>query len=74
VELALVWKDAAALRAGYEVQGITPDQDIILYCNSGTEASHVFFALRYLLGYPRVRIYAGSWTQWSEREDLPVAR
>lgn len=74
VELALVWKDAAALRAGYEAQGITPDQDIILYCNSGTEASHVFFALRYLLGYPRVRIYAGSWTQWSEREDLPVAR
>ncbi len=74
VDLALVWKDTTALRAGYAAQGITPDRDIILYCNSGTEASHVFFALRYLLGYPRVRIYTGSWTQWAEREELPIER
>ncbi len=71
-ELALVWKDREALRAGYEAQGITPDRDIILYCNTGTEASHLFFALRNLLGYPRVRIYLGSWTEWAEREELPV--
>ncbi|MBL8979055.1 MAG: sulfurtransferase, partial [Gemmatimonadetes bacterium] len=67
-------KDTTALRASYVAQGITPDRDIILYCNSGTEASHVYFALRYLLGYPRVRIYTGSWTQWAEREELPVER
>jgi thiosulfate/3-mercaptopyruvate sulfurtransferase len=73
-DLALVWKPVESLRASYAAQGITPDRDIILYCNSGTEASHLFFALRYLLGYPRVRIYAGSWTQWSEREELPVER
>jgi thiosulfate/3-mercaptopyruvate sulfurtransferase len=73
-DLVLVWKSAEALRAGYQAQGITPERDIIVYCNSGTEASHVFFALKYLLGYPRVRIYAGSWTQWAEREDLPVER
>lgn len=74
VDLALVWKDTTALRAAYETQGITADRDIILYCNSGTEASHVFFALKYLLGYPRVRIYTGSWTQWAEREELPIER
>ena len=73
-DLSLVWKPVGALRAAYTAQGITPDRDIILYCNSGTEASHVFFALKYLLGYPKVRIYAGSWTQWSERDDLPVER
>jgi thiosulfate/3-mercaptopyruvate sulfurtransferase len=67
-----VWKSPAGLRAGYEAQGITPDRSIIAYCNSTTEASHVHFTLRYLLGYPRVRIYVGSWTQWAERLDLPV--
>ena len=73
-DLALVWKPVEALRASYLAQGIAPERDIILYCNSGTEASHVFFALRYLLGYPQVRIFTGSWTQWAEREELPVAR
>jgi 3-mercaptopyruvate sulfurtransferase SseA len=34
----------------------------------------VFFALRYLLDYPRLRIFIGSWTQWAEREELPVER
>lgn len=68
-----VWKGVEALRAAYAAQGVTPDRDIILYCNTSTEASHLFFALRFLLGYPRVRIYAGSWTEWAERTDLPVA-
>ena len=70
----LVWKSVNDLRAGYAAQGISPERDIILYCNSGTEASHVYFALRFLLGYPKVRIYTGSWTEWAEREDLPIER
>jgi thiosulfate/3-mercaptopyruvate sulfurtransferase len=67
-----VWKSLPELRAGYGAQGITPDKNIIVYCNSTTEASHVHFTLRYLLGYPRVRIYVGSWTEWAERVDLPI--
>lgn len=69
-----VFKPVDSLRAQYAKEGITPDRDLILYCNSATEASHVFFALKYLLGYPRVRIFAGSWTEWAEREDLPIER
>jgi thiosulfate/3-mercaptopyruvate sulfurtransferase len=67
-----VWKSPSELRAEYAAQGITPDKNIIVYCNSTTEASHVHFTLRYLLGYARVRIYVGSWTEWSERADLPI--
>jgi thiosulfate/3-mercaptopyruvate sulfurtransferase len=68
-----VWKPLAELRRAYEAQGITPEKDIIAYCNAATEASHVHFTLRYLLGYPRVRIYVGSWTEWAEDERLPAA-
>ncbi|HKU60119.1 MAG TPA: sulfurtransferase [Gemmatimonadales bacterium] len=68
-----VWKDRDQLRREYAAQGITPERDIIAYCNSATEASHVHFTLRYLLGYPRVRVYVGSWTEWAEREELPIA-
>ncbi len=71
-DLALVWKPADALRAGYEAQGITPDKAIIVYCNTGTEASHLWLALRAILHYPNVRIYTGAWSEWSEREDTPV--
>jgi thiosulfate/3-mercaptopyruvate sulfurtransferase len=69
-----VWKPAEELRRSYNRQGITPDKDIIAYCNSATEASHVYFTLRYLLGYPRVRIYVGSWTEWAENVGLAVER
>jgi len=68
-----VWKDPDELRRDYAAQGITPDRDVIAYCNSATEASHVHFTLRYLLGYPRVRVYVGSWTEWAELEELPIA-
>lgn len=69
---AKVWKSVADLKASYERQGITPDKQVFLYCNTGTEASHVYFALRYLLDYPRVRVYVPSWTEWAGREDLPI--
>ena len=71
-DASLVWKPVESLRAAYGAQGITADRDIIVYCNTATEASHLFFALRYLLGYPKVRIYLGSWTEWAERQDLPI--
>ena len=59
------------LREMYESAGITPDKEVITYCQGGYRAAHGYLALR-LLGYPRVRNYLGSWKEWGDREDLPV--
>ncbi len=72
VDFATVWKSRDDLRASYVGQGITPDKRVVAYCNGGLESSHVYFALHDLLGYPRVRVYDGSFTEWSERVELPV--
>jgi thiosulfate/3-mercaptopyruvate sulfurtransferase len=70
--LARSWRAPDALRASYAAQGIVPAKEVIVYCNGGLESSHVWFTLRALLGYPRVRVYDGSFTEWAARSELPV--
>jgi thiosulfate/3-mercaptopyruvate sulfurtransferase len=65
------FKPAADLRAMYESAGVTPDREVITYCQGGYRGAHSYLALR-LLGYPRVRNYVGSWKEWGDRLDLPV--
>ena len=65
------FKPAADLRAMYEAAGVTPDKEVVSYCQGGYRAAHGYVALR-LLGYPRVRNYIGSWKEWGDREDLPI--
>jgi thiosulfate/3-mercaptopyruvate sulfurtransferase len=67
------FKPAGELQKMYEDAGVTPDREIITYCQGGYRAAHSYLALR-LLGYPRVRSYVGSWKEWGDREDLPVER
>ena len=55
----------------YEAAGVTPDREVITYCQGGYRAAHSYLALR-LLGYPRVRSYVGSWKEWGDRTDLPL--
>ena len=64
------FKPAGELRAMYEEAGVTPDKEVVTYCQGGYRAAHAYLALR-LLGYPRVRNYTGSWKEWGDREDLP---
>ncbi len=73
VDFATVWRPRDDLRASYAAQGITPDKTVFVYCNGGLESSHVYFALHNLLGFPRVRVYDGSFTEWSEKIELPVS-
>ncbi|MFM7372782.1 MAG: sulfurtransferase [Sphaerospermopsis kisseleviana] len=52
---------------------ITPENDIIVSCSTGREATLQYVVLKHLLNYPKVRIYEGSWTEYSTQKDLPVA-
>jgi thiosulfate/3-mercaptopyruvate sulfurtransferase len=65
------FKPAAELRRMYEEAGVTPDREVITYCQGGYRAAHSYVALR-LLGYPKVRNYVGSWKEWGDRTDLPI--
>lgn len=53
------------LQAVYESHGITANKNIIPYCAIGGRSGCIWFVLKYLLGYPNVRNYDGSWNEWS---------
>ena len=68
------FKSPEELRALYEGQGITPDKGVIAYCRIGERSSHTWFVLKYLLGYPDVRNYDGSWTEWGNLVRAPIEK
>ena len=65
------FKSAAELESQYQQLGVTPDKTVIVYCQNGVRAAHVYLTLK-LLGYPEVRLYDGSWLEWASRTDLPI--
>ncbi|HJU13789.1 MAG TPA: sulfurtransferase [Candidatus Nitrosotalea sp.] len=68
------FKTVEELRKNYEPKGITPDKDVICYCRIGERSSHSWFVLKYLLGYPQVRNYDGSWTEWGNMIGNPIEK
>jgi thiosulfate/3-mercaptopyruvate sulfurtransferase len=62
------------LRALYEGQGVTPDRTIVAYCRIGERSAHTWFVLTELLGYPSVRNYDGSWTEWGSLVGAPIEK
>lgn len=69
------FKSIEQLRALYETEnGYNASQDIIAYCRIGERSSHTWFALLYLLGYPKVRNYDGSWTEWGNLVGVPIEK
>ena len=62
------------LRALYEGQGVTPDREVVAYCRIGERSAHTWFVLHELLGYPSVRNYDGSWTEWGSLVGVPVEK
>jgi thiosulfate/3-mercaptopyruvate sulfurtransferase len=68
------FKTPEELRSLYESKSISSDKDIIAYCRIGERSSLTWFVLRYLLGYPKVRNYDGSWTEWGNLVDAPIEK
>jgi thiosulfate/3-mercaptopyruvate sulfurtransferase len=68
------FKSATELRDLYTSQGITPDKQVFPYCAIGARSAGSWFVLKYLLGYPYVRNYDGSWNEWSRIPDAPIDR
>jgi thiosulfate/3-mercaptopyruvate sulfurtransferase len=68
------FKSVDELKKLYETKGITPDKEIIAYCRIGERSSHTWFVLKYLLGYPDVKNYDGSWTEWGNMIANPIEK
>lgn len=68
------FKTADDLKALYEGKGVVPSKETIAYCRIGERSSHSWFVLNYLLGYPNVRNYDGSWTEWGNLVEAPIEK
>jgi thiosulfate/3-mercaptopyruvate sulfurtransferase len=68
------FKDAGELKEIYGSKGITPEREVVAYCRIGERSAHTWFVLRELLGYPQVRNYDGSWTEWGSAIKAPVEK
>jgi thiosulfate/3-mercaptopyruvate sulfurtransferase len=68
------FKSMEELRALYESKGVAKDKEVIVYCRIGERAAHTFFVLKELLGYPKVRLYDGSWSEWGNMVGVPIEK
>ena len=62
------------LEALYSSKGVLPEKEVITYCRIGERSSHSWFVLKYLLGYPNVKNYDGSWTEWGNAIRFPIEK
>jgi thiosulfate/3-mercaptopyruvate sulfurtransferase len=63
-------KSVAELKSAYESKGVTKDKDVIAYCQGGIKGAIAYFAIKHMLGYQNVKVYIGSWGEWSSRLDF----
>lgn len=66
------FKNPAALEEVFATAGVPESGPVIAYCNGGVAATSVLFTLS-MLGRAEGTNYDGSWNEWSERPELPVA-
>jgi thiosulfate/3-mercaptopyruvate sulfurtransferase len=67
-----IWRKKEDLEKLFAESGVTKNKEIVVHCRTGREASHLYFTLKYVLGFPNVRLYRGSWVEWSADKNMPV--
>jgi thiosulfate/3-mercaptopyruvate sulfurtransferase len=70
------YRTPGEMRALLETVGATPEKaaEIVCYCRLSHRATLVWVAMKYLLGYPNVKLYDGSWTEWGSIVGFPVEK
>jgi thiosulfate/3-mercaptopyruvate sulfurtransferase len=68
------FKSFDELQILYSANGVRPEKEVISYCIVGGRSNHTWFVLTYLLGYPNVRLYDGSWAEWSTLIGVPIEK
>jgi thiosulfate/3-mercaptopyruvate sulfurtransferase len=68
------FKTPEELQSLYRGEGIDGSTDTIAYCRIGERSSHTWFVLTELLGYPNVKNYDGSWTEYGSLVGVPVEK
>lgn len=58
----------------YSESGISSSEEVVTYCRLGVRASYTWFVLKYLLKFPYVKNYDGSWTEWGNATNVPIER
>jgi thiosulfate/3-mercaptopyruvate sulfurtransferase len=67
-----VWRKKGDLEKLFSESGVVKNKEVIIHCRTGREASHVYFTLKYILGFPKVRLYRGSWVEWAADRQMPI--
>jgi thiosulfate/3-mercaptopyruvate sulfurtransferase len=67
-----VWKKKEDLEKLFAESGVTRNKEVIVHCRTGREASHLYFTLKHVLRFPNVRLYRGSWVEWSADKIMPI--
>ncbi|MGZ7208452.1 MAG: sulfurtransferase, partial [Methanobacterium sp.] len=65
-------KSEDEIKSMVEERGATEDKTIICYCGTGREATNLFVVFKWFLGYPDVKLYEGSITEWTQKDGNPT--
>ena len=66
------YKTRGELQEAYSTVGATPDKELVSYCRLSHRGSMAWFVAKFLLGYPRAKVYDGSWTEWGSLVGVPI--
>ncbi len=70
---SLKLRDLDTIRAELASLGVTADKTVITHCQTHHRSGFTYLLGR-ILGFPSIKAYAGSWSEWGNRADTPIVR